>query len=502
MDWGASADYLERNALVLEAVIKWVNNKKAADGVSTQPNVVLGQSMGGILSRYALKDLENQGYNHQTRLFINWDGPMQGANVPMAYQHLNRHINDVYIQSNIPNLLGRVNPNIRMVATNALNLIDQPAPQEMLMNRALDNGTTSNTMHSAWQAKLLAIGYPAQCRNVAVSNGSECGLSQNYGPYTDLVNFNGNLNTRFLADVALQVPIVGGVSIGDAVFTALGYAFNNYWITALGILPGRNTFSMSADMKAQPNGTSQQIYSLNISYKKTLLWLIPITVTITNRTRNADPAIIPVDGSPGGYYSTGITSSNSSLSNLLIKYNISLTSIPQFNFVPTTSSLDIGGGNTTLQLSDYNARYIGAAPPVAPLNTPFANFTTEFDLNQTCVDDACTIKDNNEQHIEITARNGDWAAAELNGAPTTTNCSGACSNNVISGPGSFCTSATYTVPGIVGNNIVTWSVIPTGIVSLTPNGNNVTLIEITPYPQIILTASITSNCSGTPLVLS
>lgn len=87
VDWARGTDFLQRNALLLERVIRWVNEQKALDG-STEPNTVLGQSMGGLIARWALRDMENRGLPHQTNLFINWDGPMLGANIPMAYQHM------------------------------------------------------------------------------------------------------------------------------------------------------------------------------------------------------------------------------------------------------------------------------------------------------------------------------------------------------------------------------------------------------------------------------
>lgn len=43
VNWDNGTDFIQRNAYVLEAVIKWVNDNKT----STNKNVVLGQSMGG-----------------------------------------------------------------------------------------------------------------------------------------------------------------------------------------------------------------------------------------------------------------------------------------------------------------------------------------------------------------------------------------------------------------------------------------------------------------------
>jgi hypothetical protein len=69
VDWKKGADYLQRNAYLLERVIQWVDSVKAVDNC-TEPNVVLGQSMGGVISRWALRDMENRSITHDTRLFI------------------------------------------------------------------------------------------------------------------------------------------------------------------------------------------------------------------------------------------------------------------------------------------------------------------------------------------------------------------------------------------------------------------------------------------------
>jgi PGAP1-like protein len=100
LDWNNGTDYIQRNALLVEEAIRWINSQKILAG-STEPNVVIGQSMGGVVARYALKDMENKGQNHQTRLFISHDAPQQGANVPQGYQHLARHARDLYIKSGI-----------------------------------------------------------------------------------------------------------------------------------------------------------------------------------------------------------------------------------------------------------------------------------------------------------------------------------------------------------------------------------------------------------------
>ena len=462
VDWARGTDFLQRNALLLERVIRWVNEQKAIDG-SVEPNVVLGQSMGGVISRWALRDMENRGLNHQTRLFISWDAPQQGANVPVAYQHLVRHANSLFVQSAIPFLLGG-NNTIRIVK-NTLNLIDVPAARQMLMNRALSNGQIDNSDHNAWQLELRNLGYPVQSRNIAVSNGSECGVGQGFQPYADLINVNGRANTRFLSELALGT----GAGFNGWLYTSL---LTNKPQFLVGIVTGRNDLFFELNCKAQPENSTNQIYKGKITFRKKILWLVNVNTTITDRLRNADASVLPIDGTPGGMTDTEINLQNTSFQNWAIKYNISASSIPNFNFIPTTSALDIGGGNATLTLTNYQAGYVGATPPATPFNTPFANFTTAF--NQVFVSNGSV--NNNEHHIQISPRNGNWVAEELNGnVNVRTNCSAFCGNTAIAGPDAVCSSGSiFSVPFVAGS-AYSWSVDNPNLATVSPNGNSATI---------------------------
>lgn len=84
-------------------MITWVNNNKVGD----EPNVLLGQSMGGVVGRYTLAKMEQENApDHDVRLFISHDAPLQGANTPIAIQHLSRHMHNEYVQQPILQILG------------------------------------------------------------------------------------------------------------------------------------------------------------------------------------------------------------------------------------------------------------------------------------------------------------------------------------------------------------------------------------------------------------
>lgn len=76
------ADYIERNARVLMALIDTVNVMKQGN----EKLVIIGPSMGGLISRYALAYMEQHSMPHQTRLWISFDSPHKGANIPIGDQ--------------------------------------------------------------------------------------------------------------------------------------------------------------------------------------------------------------------------------------------------------------------------------------------------------------------------------------------------------------------------------------------------------------------------------
>lgn len=79
------ADFIQRNAFVLVTLIEKINQTLVANG-STEKLVVVGPSMGGLISRYALKWMENNSKNHNTRLWISFDAPHKGANIAIGDQ--------------------------------------------------------------------------------------------------------------------------------------------------------------------------------------------------------------------------------------------------------------------------------------------------------------------------------------------------------------------------------------------------------------------------------
>jgi hypothetical protein len=504
VNWRNGTDWLQRNELVLEAVIRWVNaNKQPLNGV-IQPNVVLGSSMGGVIARMALGRMDRGGGQngtggyaaHQTGLYVSLDAPHQGANVPLGYQAAARHATRMYISTGGLAVAVEIIQLLRNGPSPLLNLLlaDQPASRQMLTNRIdIFYNQTNATNQQFLQELRTQWAYPnpnntvGNVRNIAISNGSECAIDQEFAAGSSLLYHYRSTKTRF---------------IGDLIFMAAGaglQALNvSPLITIPLIIPGSNKFELTLDIKTLANGGGNAVYYGNIKLTKKVLWLVSVSINIANKTYNAPSGILPFDTYPGGFYTLTLANQPGAVSqDWMFSYNNSFFIQRRFSFIPTTSSLDIGQGNTALTNANYVAKYIGATPPLAPFNTPFANFATAFnqDGSQWIFDNSNFKLLNNEPHEGLFIRNANFLADEMNGVTTVrTNCDAFCANGTITGNTTICTSQTLTAP--FGNGVsYNWIVGNPSLVTATPNGNSVLLTRNgTATGQTTISVNITGAC--------
>jgi hypothetical protein len=154
-------DFIENNAQVLEQVIQRVNATKSGSNKST----VIGYSMGGLIARWALKDMENKAIAHQVANYFSYDSPHQGANVPLGLQCL---FNEILID--LPVL--KSSPQIGQL----YSAFTSYAAQEMLADYASFSGSTINPsplnpVRAVFAQSLINMGYPQTTNNYAISNG-------------------------------------------------------------------------------------------------------------------------------------------------------------------------------------------------------------------------------------------------------------------------------------------------------------------------------------------
>jgi hypothetical protein len=182
--------------MVLVSLIQTINQMKTG----WAPLAVVGPSMGGLVARYALTYMENQGLEHDTAVYISWDSPHNGANIPVGLQLWVK-----YFSRNAPG------------AAEGLAKLNTPAARQMLLyhessipaeaapkfsddlsvlfepNNVRPITVFSPRSHASFtsfQGKLKALGFPRKPRLVAIANGSGSGQLQPITPRLKLVHYN------------------------------------------------------------------------------------------------------------------------------------------------------------------------------------------------------------------------------------------------------------------------------------------------------------------------
>lgn len=171
LNYTDSKTYIQANAMLLAQLIKKINTDYK---VGDNGNIVMGASMGGLVARYALRYMENnEGAlgQHETRLFISFDGPQKGANVPMGDQFWID-----FFASQSPD------------AAEKIGQLNSIAAQQLLVYHHL-SFPYPNQYRSVFTNELSSLGYPQKCRKIAISNGAGNGIGQPYNPGAPLVEW-------------------------------------------------------------------------------------------------------------------------------------------------------------------------------------------------------------------------------------------------------------------------------------------------------------------------
>jgi hypothetical protein len=165
LDYNDGRAAIQDNAQVLKAAIELVNAQKT--GIIE--SIVIGESMSGLVARWALREMENAGLPHHVRLMLCYDTPHQGANVPVGLTQL------AYDAG--PTLLTKVI--LKFFAKgwrNYYTALGTPAARQLLLHQTgSPNIGKKHPDFDNFRSQLFALGnngYPLDCRNIAVINGS------------------------------------------------------------------------------------------------------------------------------------------------------------------------------------------------------------------------------------------------------------------------------------------------------------------------------------------
>lgn len=406
------ADYIERNALTLVTYIQYLNSTLVANG-SSEKIVVVGPSMGGQISRYALAYMDkkfdqtsNQIWKHNTRLWISIDSPHLGANIPLAAQ-----ANVWFLGYKMGNLKAKRQFDNELNSTAAKQQLISQFKQALNTGNS-DNAPFFNTYYSNLNSNGTSgsNGYPVTTstfRKIALVNGSLSGTKVGTEKQTFL-KMRGYIDLSFL--------------------------FFNWSITLLRL----------NDMFMPTNGDSATIFqgdgvNFNIGFDHWTINLPRYSVFATNNSVKGSLDVIP-----GGLFSTQKFIKEGVEEGLRDAGVRSQTSVylPAHSFIPSFSSL----GHLQPNQNWGSALNANLKCPTNNL-TPFDSYYGES---------------GNTQHTSFNKDSVAWLLKELNNQPQLPNYP--LIDGLLTGNDKIClnTNSTYTFnnPCLLPSTVTTWSVTP------------------------------------------
>ncbi len=221
LDFTEATDPIQANAFVLTSLLDQV---RAAVGPQ-RTMALIGASMGGLVTRYALLWSEQQGIDHQVRTWISFDSPQKGANIPLGLQDwlyfFRYESQDAYY------LLSRLNT---------------PAARQMLLYHFSNTDTAPPgpaPEFSDFYGELATMGgWPTVPYKVAIVNGSGSRADQGFAPGDQLIEYRYR---SFLVDIdgnVWAVPDGSSQVIFDGMLNKIWPLPDSYrTVTVQGTLP-------------------------------------------------------------------------------------------------------------------------------------------------------------------------------------------------------------------------------------------------------------------------
>lgn len=463
LNFNHGGDYIQRNARVLQQLIADVNAGRPTD----DDLIVIGYSMGGLVARYALADLEQRNIDHETGIYISLDAPHKGAHIPVSMQALALTFDSPSFTSAYP------------IVADQIKRFKSPAARQMLRYRITSATGPSqavpvNTEHTAFLNEINGLngngGFPQNCQNFGVSLGSWSGTPQR-------ANFDSDGDGR-------KDPQYSGFPVAYINFPA---SQNNAGSQAVWNLNGCQavaafsfqSYLSTAVANGYPYYSNRGSYLNLQDYNYSTYWYRNSTGTIVlplgaweniYAYENGEA----IDFAPGGHSNTYQLLINGL--NSLVQCSFSY--YDNSSFIPTVSALAYNTTDLFHKIGDDADR-----------------------LTKTPFDDIYAFCGENRSHINSQLTNSQlvqWIMNKVNGTSTAPcNCG---SNALLTGPAAVCGSdVTFSLSSVPAGTTVNWST--SGNLTYVSGQGTANYVVRAPATTANgsgwVEAAITSNCGGT-----
>ncbi len=153
--YGDSTQSIVNNAAVFRDCVE------RAKKCTTNPLIAGGLSMGGLVSRWALAEMESQHCEHQCRIYLSIDTPHQGAYTCLAAQWMAQ----TFSQAG------------SALASGSVALLNSTANQQFLSHFLTKDSVGPSALREAFMEQLQALGnYPKLVERLAIASGRGDGI--------------------------------------------------------------------------------------------------------------------------------------------------------------------------------------------------------------------------------------------------------------------------------------------------------------------------------------
>lgn len=401
IDWSNSLVSIQDNAELLIKCIQRINEIKA-DAGSTSKNVLMGQSMGGLIARYALKRMESLEIKHEVSTYVSHDAPHLGANVPVGFFYLIQYLMSYTANNKTLVNVGSLHGHGRIIKplTILYDIIFSKSVQQMLYNYVDSSGNIYNVTHSMWQYQLKNMGFPQgdagetiEC--LSIVNGGYHDYISDYVDYKHYLNFDGEIKVSFLSKLLLC--LADYITLGAVRMSSIALSlFLNLPVAAY-INPILSSSRLKVKIQVNPTFTNLGYISrMNVEYTKKFLWIFPKTYILFNAGKGVPYSSLCYEDFPGSLYKISDDEVNQSAEGVLGGYSILFDVADNIMFIPTASALCVNEGQTTED--DYYRNYY-QIPPIPKEEIPF---------------DAYYLERNATRHIYTNSAMFDWLHSQMN----------------------------------------------------------------------------------------
>jgi Secretion system C-terminal sorting domain len=224
-------DYVERNALTMVSLLLYIQSKIGPNDSIT----LIGPSMGGQITRYALKYMEDRGIPHRVRLWISQDSNHEGAVVPIGEQFLIAQLAEVM------NDLKITRDQLLLSSANKQFVINHY--QYNLLNQTENVGGCPGFFDRYRRVK-DSIGWPQNCRKISTISGAENGTK---------------LNVPDAAQLALKLSVkLGNINAGTSFWQQLAVLFP---VTICDLISSTNCRLLDVSLFTQPAPNQRALVS-------------------------------------------------------------------------------------------------------------------------------------------------------------------------------------------------------------------------------------------------